>query len=728
METGSRENGPPAALARCRCVHLPSRMSCVFRFTHVLGPAACGQARRAARYGQAFLAFFLHLPGWIVPVFAASLLMPAQAAELPLVRVGVLAFRSLEQTRQQWTPTIERLRQKIPAYRFEAIPLAYPDMDQAVQAGQLDFVLTNPEHYVLLRARYGLAALATLMPRANGHPVTRFGGVIFCRADDRRLNSLEDIPGRRIASPSPQSLGGYLMQRWTMVRRGIGKEGEPVPGDIYFTGVPHDRVVVAVLAGEADVGFVRTGVLEAMAQEGKLDLKQVRVLNPQPPSLFPQLLSTETYPEWPFAALPKVEEPLAKSVTQALLTIEPEEPAAIRGKYYGFSPPGDYSSIEAIMVRLRLHPDYQDTPLSLTELYQRHPLWFQGLAAFVLLGFGIMVYLRRMNCRLAAALAEARRLALRDVLLDSLGEGVCGIDAQGCITFINPAALKTLGYTATQVQGHEQHSLFHHHYPDGRPYPASECPIYRTLADGQLRHGEEWFFRRSGAGFPVSFSVTPILADSRVEGAVVVFRDITERKATEEKIRSLAFYDPLTGLPNRRLLLDRLGQSLIASGRSGRFGAVLFIDLDNFKQLNDSAGHDVGDQLLGEVAARLQGCVREGDTVSRFGGDEFVIILSGLGESLEQARLDAGRIGEKIRLAVNAPCHPGGQPYQGSPSIGITLFKGQGESVATLLRQADIAMYEAKGAGKNAVRFFMPGLLPVMLPGVSGPALLQKNP
>jgi diguanylate cyclase (GGDEF)-like protein/PAS domain S-box-containing protein len=192
------------------------------------------------------------------------------------------------------------------------------------------------------------------------------------------------------------------------------------------------------------------------------------------------------------------------------------------------------------------------------------------------------------------------------------------------------------------------------------------------------------------------------------EHFVAIFEDITLRKQAENEIEQLAFYDPLTGLPNRRLLLDRLRQALVSSARNESTGALLFIDLDNFKALNDSFGHDQGDLLLQQVAQRLVVCVRGSDTVARMGGDEFVVMLEDLNKKPHEAAQHAENVGGKILSALNKPYPLGGREHHSSTSIGATLFKGQQFSVAELLKQADLAMYQAKAAGRNTQRFFNP--------------------
>jgi len=185
-------------------------------------------------------------------------------------------------------------------------------------------------------------------------------------------------------------------------------------------------------------------------------------------------------------------------------------------------------------------------------------------------------------------------------------------------------------------------------------------------------------------------------------------QDISSRKIAEQEIMHLAFYDSLTQLPNRRLLLDRLQQALAASARSGRHGALFLLDLDDFKTLNDTLGHDKGDLLLKQVGQRLVSTVREGDTVARLGGDEFVVLFDGLSALADESVAQAELLGEKVLAELNQPYDLNGQEFSTTASIGITLFSGYQHAIEELLKQADLAMYQSKDAGRNALRFFDP--------------------
>ncbi|MPM52618.1 hypothetical protein SDC9_99378 [bioreactor metagenome] len=198
------------------------------------------------------------------------------------------------------------------------------------------------------------------------------------------------------------------------------------------------------------------------------------------------------------------------------------------------------------------------------------------------------------------------------------------------------------------------------------------------------------------------------------ENYLITLVDVSQRKAVEERARYLAYYDPLTQLPNRRLLLDRLQQALAMSARHHSYGAVLMLDLDNFKSLNETQGHDMGDRLLGIVAQRLRSCVHADDTVARHGGDEFVVVLRSLGENEQAAAAGAEEIAQKILNVMREPFELNGEHHHTTLSIGITLFHGQRESADELLKRGDLAMYRAKAEGRNALCFFDPEMQAVV--------------
>ena len=283
-------------------------------------------------------------------------------------------------------------------------------------------------------------------------------------------------------------------------------------------------------------------------------------------------------------------------------------------------------------------------------------------------------------------------------------EGMAVTDANEEVLRVNPSFTEITGYTTADAVGKKLDFLY-----SGRHELAYYDNILTSVAQTGSWRGEVWSRRKNGEIFPTQSTVTAVFDDDgNITHYVHSLTDITQRKATEEEINKLAFYDPLTGLPNRRLLIDRLRQAMALSSRNGQVGALLFMDLDNFKTLNDTLGHDMGDMLLQQVAKRLGDCVREGDTVSRLGGDEFVVMLEELGEHQEAAIALAEAIGEKVLASFFLPFRLAGLDYQITPSIGATHFRGNQDTTDELLKQADLAMYQAKAAGRNTLRLFDP--------------------
>ena len=272
--------------------------------------------------------------------------------------------------------------------------------------------------------------------------------------------------------------------------------------------------------------------------------------------------------------------------------------------------------------------------------------------------------------------------------------------SDGLYLEVNDPLLKALGYERDEMIGHTPTELGIWFNPLDR-----QRFVEILQHDSRCLNFEAPFRTKSGNRIWVSASGS-IVQLAGVACIYAVTRDITQRKQDDERINELAFFDQLTGLPNRTLLFDRLRQSMVAGSRNGQHGALLLIDLDNFKTLNDSLGHDMGDLLLKQVAQRLVTCVRSEDTVARLGGDEFVVVLSNLSSIENEAATQTEGIGEKIVSALNQVYLLNEHTYYCSPSMGVNLFMGQQTDGDTLLKQTDIAMYRAKKEGGNALRFF----------------------
>jgi diguanylate cyclase (GGDEF)-like protein/PAS domain S-box-containing protein len=310
--------------------------------------------------------------------------------------------------------------------------------------------------------------------------------------------------------------------------------------------------------------------------------------------------------------------------------------------------------------------------------------------------------------------AASDQLRLSATVFENTADGVVITDRNRNIIAVNTSFQRITGYSEQEVIGNTPTLL-----NSGRQDPAFYAKMWQDLSVQRRWHGELWNRRKNGEIYPEHLAITAVLnAAGEVDHYVGVFSDITFRKVAEDEIRHLAFYDPLTKLPNRRLMMDRLAQALTSSKRHHRHGALMLIDLDNFKTLNDTMGHDVGDQLLVRVASRLEACVRSGDTVARLGGDEFVVILEDLDES-GLAAMQAESIARKI---LSELCKPYllnltlsddkliQRSHDCTCSLGVCLFRDQPVTVDDLMKRADTAMYQAKAAGRNTLRFFDPDM------------------
>jgi diguanylate cyclase (GGDEF)-like protein/PAS domain S-box-containing protein len=293
--------------------------------------------------------------------------------------------------------------------------------------------------------------------------------------------------------------------------------------------------------------------------------------------------------------------------------------------------------------------------------------------------------------RVAAATFESQQA----ILITDSGAGILRV---------NQAFQEITGYGASEIVGQDL-SILQSDRHDAAFYEAMWAEVDKT----GTWVGEVWDRRKSGELYPKHMTITAIYGDNHeVSNYVLVFTDIAERMQSEKEIHQLAFYDPLTGLANRRLLVDRLQQAMEKSLRSGRHGALLFLDMDHFKMINDTKGHAIGDLLLIEVARRLKAHLRKGETVARHSGDEFVLVLEELSKESDVAATQVELVAEKISRELSQPYMLEGYACYTTPSIGISLFRGHQDSIDVLFRNADVAMYQAKAAGRNAIRFFDP--------------------
>ncbi|MCG6860645.1 MAG: PhnD/SsuA/transferrin family substrate-binding protein [Chromatiaceae bacterium] len=451
------------------------------------------------------------------------------------IPIGVLSHRGDAATVRKWTPTADYLSAALPDFRFRIRPLDFAEVDPAVARGDIDFVLVNPGIYVNLEVRHRVSRIATMRNRRGDRRLNVFGGVVFTRADHPEIHTLEDLHGHAFAAVDRTSLGGFEMAWGVLDAAGVDPYRDL--SSLRFEGI-HDAVVLAVKRAEVDAGTVRTDILERMAAAGTVELTDFRILNQQNDPDFPFLRSTPLYPEWPFSKVRHTSNDLAQRVAIALLQMPDDHAAARAGQYAGWTIPLDYQPVHVLLEKLRLPPYDQLGRFTLVEASQRYWIGLMlGVLTLVVMAV-LTTWVMRLNKRLSRA--KTRLEQRQELLLNSVADGICGVDLDGMTTFVNAPMERITGWKADELIGRNQHQLLHHTYADGSPHPALECPVYATFNDNRPRFiDDDVFWRKDGTSFPVEYSSTPVRDEQgRTVGSVVVFRDVTERKLAAEKIRT----------------------------------------------------------------------------------------------------------------------------------------------------------------------------------------------
>lgn len=629
------------------------------------------------------------------------------------VSIGVETIRSPQQTLAFWEPTADYLTRTVPGYQFKIEPLDAAGISDAVAQDKLDFILTNPSHYVYLEARHRITRIATLVRMVEGHPLKEFGGVIFVRAGRTDIRGLADLKHRKIAAAGASWLGAYQSQAAELLQLGIDVNRDT---QISFTDEPQDRVVHDVAHGNADAGFIRTGVLEELAKEGKLKISDFRVLGSQASRNFPFALSTRLYPEWPFSVSARTPPDLAGKVAIALLSLAPNSDAAKKGMFYGWAIPSDYQSVHELM-KLMGYPPYDDArEFSLQDVVQKYQLPIIAslllgllLSLFTILRFSALNRVKHQHVELARQRnieleheVAARKKAEEEIRLSASvfehsNDGILIANADSLIVDVNHAFSVITGYSKEEILGKNPRVL-----QSGRHDAAFYRDLWGHLSKTGHWRGEIWNRRKSGEFYVELLDITAVKnPDGEITHYVAIFSDITALKDSQKKLEHMAHFDALTQLPNRTLLADRLERSIAHADRESHLLAVCFLDLDGFKPINDKHGHQIGDKLLINVAARLKLALRNVDSVARLGGDEFVLLITNLND-MQELELVLSR----VMAGITAPHLIDNLDLRVSASVGVTLYPLDDGDADSLLRHADQAMYMAKRSGRNRYHLF----------------------
>ncbi len=628
------------------------------------------------------------------------------------VTLGILAFRSEQETLQRWQPLVEYLNQQIPTHHFELVVGDYSKINQKVANKQIDFLFTQPAHYVALTYQHDLSSpLVSILNTASftrtgvvGYSV--FGGVIFTRSGRDDINVLADLVDKTIAIPTKKSLGGFNMQLFEMIEQGVIASKDEITW--LEVGLPHTNAVAAVLSGRADVGFVRSGVLEKLFNDKKLLPSQVKIIHPQSFKEFSLLSSTRLYPEWPLVALLPMDRELVEQVIIALLKIRLDSYIAEQIKVTGFTVAEDYLMIDLLLRSLGLPPFDQEDELTLLGVWSE---WHNYISIIVLLVMTLMLWLLRSilvkNRYLMKTKQQNKRLILA---IEQSPIRVAITNEKGEFEYANSAVIEQSGYSLEEL-----YSLAPKVFNSGEVPKQVFKDLWEKINKGETWAGDLINLNKQGERQILRATITPIKDESqKITGFLSIQRDITKEQESHEKIHQLAFYDSLTGLANRHLLetvineklAGYLYQDMTGTDRTTQDYLVL-INLDRFKVINDAKGKVVGDMLLKQVADKLKMFISDVDLLARLGADEFAVLYTLPLSSQTEQQLEHKVY--SLFKTLHSPFIVGDKHTEVliTVSIGVAhLLDEKAGSVTEVLKHADTALHYAKAKGGDQIQFF----------------------
>jgi diguanylate cyclase (GGDEF)-like protein/PAS domain S-box-containing protein len=610
-------------------------------------------------------------------------------------KIGVLSFNNKAQTHNLWDATAKYLSNKVPNSNFSIIPMFYDEIDNAIANKQVDFVLTNSGHYVVHQKNSNLFRLVTIVQNEQDNFVSEFGGVIITLASRSDINNIGDLKNKKIAAVGKNSLGAYQAQVKELIDADVSYKEK----NFVFTGLPQEKALSLLFDDKVDVAFVRTGILEELSRNNKLDMSKLKVINQITNTKYPFLLSTKLYPEWPFSSMPHIDTITIKEVSSALMSMQPSDDAALKGGYYGWSTPQEYKVVRDLLYSLNLPPYEKKMDFTLNDISVKYSDYILILMA---VGFVFTFYLIFITIRLYKTKQQLEinqnKLKLAASVYTNSQNGVMITDENGIVEEVNDSFCQITGYTKDEMIG-QNASILKSGRHDDDFYKAMwidinkkgyhKCEIYNAKKTGEI--------------FPCILGISTLKDNKgKTKHLIGIFTDITQQKKYENELKFLVYHDSLTKLPNREFLMRRLEQVVAQSARKNLKFALLTLDLDHFKDINDSYGHLIGDEVLLEVSKKLTQRLRQEDSVFRLGGDEFSILLEHV-ENYEDVSIVARDI---IKLVNTGYKTKSGIELRINASIGIAVYPNHGFDAKQIFQNSDASLYLAKEQGRGVFAYY----------------------
>ncbi len=610
-------------------------------------------------------------------------------------KIGVLSFIDKEKTLQQYQATADFLTLSIPNTRFSIVPMFHDELDEAIVSRRVDFVFTNSGDYVIHQKKGELFRITTVVKNEQDNYLSSFGGVIVALSTRADINTIKDLKNKKIGAAGKYSLGAYQAQAKEMLDNKVSfRESQFI-----FAGQPQERILSLLFEEKVDVAFLRTGLLESLEKDNKLDITKIKVINQKSDYSYPFVLSTKLYPEWPFASLKHIDNLLIKQIATALMSIKHTDKAAVEGEYYGWSTPQDYDVVRDMLYALNLPPydkKLDFTPSDIVEKYSDY-VSFVFIVIILVTIYLIFITFRLSKTKKALEINQQRLQLAASVYINSQN-GVMITDKDGVVEEVNNAFCEITGYTKEDIigknasllkSGKHDKEFYRQMWSDIKNLGYHKCEIFNSKKTGEV--------------FPCILGISTLRDDKgKIKHLIGIFTDITQQKRYENELKFLVYHDSLTKLPNREFLMQRLEQVVAQSARKNLKFALLTLDLDHFKDINDSYGHIVGDEVLLDVSKKLRNRLRQEDSVFRLGGDEFAILLEHV-EHYEDVSVVARDI---MRLVNTSYKTKGGIELRINASIGIAVYPNHGTSAKQVFQNSDASLYLAKEKGRGIFAYY----------------------